>query len=255
MFQTNERLVVISIAEHPDVPLLTYLSKVANVLLIRPMGKQTIAKLDEEIGERLNISPSFQVRSLFGANNYIEVDKKQINSSGTEDLIRSFNPNCLITCGAPMLRKNIYKAAPLAVNVHWGIAPQFRGADSIFWAMYHRQWDCIGLTLHQIDDGADTGLHYAKARPELCYEDTEAALWAKLANLAPEMVGTFLSHLSRHTIKGVRPDNTIGRQYFYRDRVPEVEAELASRNGDGHPVPSMKHFEFYFEHSSETAYT
>lgn len=241
----KSRIAVISIAESPDVPLLAFLARFANVLMIRSMSKQTLAKLDREVGKRLNVPESFDARSLFPVAQYSEVDSKLINSAGTETLIRSFEAECLITCGAPILKRNIYSAAPLAVNVHWGIAPEFRGSDSIFWAIYHRRWDCIGLTLHQIDAGVDTGTHLATARPHIEPADTETSLWAKLALLAPELLQELLRHLPIQG--GRRPDNTRGREYRYRDRTPALEAELASRSWDASPQPSEARLEFFFE--------
>lgn len=41
------------------------------------------------------------------------------------------------------------------LNVHPGLLPDFRGLDPVLWALYERK--PVGVTIHQIDDGIDTG--------------------------------------------------------------------------------------------------
>ena len=43
------------------------------------------------------------------------------------------------------------------LNVHRGIASEYRGLDSEFWAIYHNDFNNIGVTIHKVDEHLDTG--------------------------------------------------------------------------------------------------
>ena len=43
------------------------------------------------------------------------------------------------------------------INIHRGIAQKYRGLDSEYWAIYHEDYQNIGVTIHYIDKGLDTG--------------------------------------------------------------------------------------------------
>ena len=43
------------------------------------------------------------------------------------------------------------------INIHRGIIEKYRGLDSEYWAIYHRDYKNIGITIHKVDKGLDTG--------------------------------------------------------------------------------------------------
>jgi methionyl-tRNA formyltransferase len=43
------------------------------------------------------------------------------------------------------------------INVHRGIASQYRGLDTNLWAIYHSDYSNIGVTIHKVADTLDTG--------------------------------------------------------------------------------------------------
>ena len=43
------------------------------------------------------------------------------------------------------------------INVHRGIINKYRGLDSDLWAIYHKDLDNIGVTIHKVDENLDTG--------------------------------------------------------------------------------------------------
>ena len=44
-----------------------------------------------------------------------------------------------------------------AINLHAGVAPQYRGAACNFWAQYDGHWDLVGATIHLLGRGLDSG--------------------------------------------------------------------------------------------------
>ena len=66
------------------------------------------------------------------------------------------------------------------------------GQNTLFWALYHRDYEHLGFTLHRIDSGVDAGAVIAKGYPELDRHDTEATLWAKCVRMAGTVLTEFL---------------------------------------------------------------
>lgn len=44
-----------------------------------------------------------------------------------------------------------------AINVHMGVAPQYRGSSTNFWALYDGRPELVGATLHRLTAGLDSG--------------------------------------------------------------------------------------------------
>jgi len=58
--------------------------------------------------------------------------------------------------GSTIIKPRIFQAARLgSINSHPGLLPEFRGVDSVRWAIHHRQ--SVGATCHFVDQGLDTG--------------------------------------------------------------------------------------------------
>lgn len=63
----------------------------------------------------------------------------------------------VVTLGTPILPKSLIANGADWFNLHGGNPEYYRGLDSHWWAIYHRDWDNIVTTLHWIDIGVDTG--------------------------------------------------------------------------------------------------
>jgi methionyl-tRNA formyltransferase len=79
------------------------------------------------------------------------------NSSESEALIHSLDPDVLITANTRILRESIIGLGRLAaVNLHTGKLPEYAGLESIFWALYQGETE-IGVTVHYLARGLDAG--------------------------------------------------------------------------------------------------
>jgi len=81
-----------------------------------------------------------------------------VNGADAVTAIRSLNPDILIQAGAGILRPQVFSLSRIAsLNVHHGIAPLIRGMNSIYWGLWENRPEWIGSTVHEIDQGIDTG--------------------------------------------------------------------------------------------------
>jgi folate-dependent phosphoribosylglycinamide formyltransferase PurN len=60
--------------------------------------------------------------------------------------------------GTRIISKKILDQTELpVVNIHVGITPKYRGVHGGYWALYYRDAEFFGTTLHYVDSGIDTG--------------------------------------------------------------------------------------------------
>lgn len=74
------------------------------------------------------------------------------------DLIQRVHADviCVVTMNQ-LLKPEVFTVPPLgAINVHPSLLPQYRGPNPLFWQYYYGDINA-GVTVHQIDVGADTG--------------------------------------------------------------------------------------------------
>ena len=133
------------------------------------------------------------------------------------ELLRSLQPDVIAFTGGGLLRKELLGIPRLGVmNCHSGILPLYRGMDVVEWPMIEQRLDDIGvgLTLHFMDPGVDTGPLLLQRRVGLRPGDTIASLRRRME---PQMVELMLEGLRGLRDGSVTPRPQLaadGRQYF-----------------------------------------
>jgi methionyl-tRNA formyltransferase len=107
------------------------------------------------------------------------------------------------------------------LNFHFGLLPQYRGADAIFWTIRNRE-AAGGITVHRMEAGFDTGPVADRLEVPLSTEDTYGMYLAKLA-----AAGAGLALQVATALSGANAELSL---------VPQDEALAVS-----HPTPSLPH--------------
>jgi len=126
--------------------------------------------------ETIHYEPSFKVGPIFEreeghfeSNNFFQsvsnniLDSKiiKVDSINSDESIKKLNaikPDLGIVFGTGKINNkviSIFKDG--LINVHRGLAEKYRGLDSDLWAIYHRDYDNIGVTIHMVDSVMDAG--------------------------------------------------------------------------------------------------
>ena len=89
------------------------------------------------------------------------VDVRQIefvNSSSCQGLLRELSPKVVAVFGTRVLTWQTLTAvkAPY-LNYHAGVLPDYRGQCSAYWALIDNNREHLGVTIHLVDEGIDTG--------------------------------------------------------------------------------------------------
>ncbi len=177
----------------------------------------------------------------------MKVAISSLHSEATLEAIRALAPDLMLVSGAPVLRPELFTIPRLgAVNLHYGVAPAYRGEDTLFWPLVEGDHDKLGVTLHFIDRAVDTGRVLAHGFIGRKGGEGEVELWAAAARLGARLVNRFLESAGEGVPEGVL-QSTGGRQYFRRERTLAWEARHWARRALGWtPPPATERIVTYY---------
>lgn len=146
----------------------------------------------------------------------LEAEAWALHAPATIAQVRALAPDVLLTSGAPLLRPALRNAPRQAAwNLHWGIAPAYRGGHTLFHALRAGDDAGLGITLHALDAGTDTG---AIVHQEVVAADgTEAGTWVACARAAAASLPALL-RAPAEAARAARPQAGVGRLYRYSER-------------------------------------
>jgi methionyl-tRNA formyltransferase len=141
-------------------------------------------------------------------------------------------PDVIAVFGTSLIRGKLLEKGRLGIfNLHGGLSPRYRGADCTFWALYNREPEQIGCTLHRIDAGIDTGPLIAHISPEVHEGDDELTLFWRAVRDGAEVYAELFDRLERGERLGCAQTER-GRLYQVKQRGWREERHLASELGD-----------------------
>jgi len=135
------------------------------------------------------------------------------NSNECEQLLKEIEPDLIVLGGSRIIRKNIISIPKIGIlNAHPGLLPKYRGLDVIPWAIYHG--DDIGITIHFIDKGIDTGGIVVQEIINITENDTIDSLGKKADILAGRLMAeTVLKIIEEKRVQIMPQAIEDGKQY------------------------------------------
>jgi len=81
-----------------------------------------------------------------------------INDSVVVEHLRQVSPKLVLVNGTRIIRAPVLNATSSPfINTHVGITPDYRGVHGGYWALWNKEPENFGVTLHLVDEGVDTG--------------------------------------------------------------------------------------------------
>lgn len=166
----------------------------------------------------------FRLKGLISRTSYpaMTAEKKDllvravenINSEETRSILEDISPDLIVVIGTRKLDKAIFGGAKLgAINMHSGILPYYRGADSEFWALYNGEKDRIGVSVHFIDERLDAGDIILRARQDVSPEDNYKVLRMKNIMLGAEKMVEAVDLIESGSYERIEQDEREARTY------------------------------------------
>ena len=91
-----------------------------------------------------------------------------INSKSTINKLIEINPDLLVVFGTGLVRKGMISIFENKIfNLHGGDPEKYRGLDSHYWSIYHKDFKSLITTLHKVRPILDTGEIVLQGRVKL----------------------------------------------------------------------------------------
>ena len=136
-----------------------------------------------------------------------------INGDTVATYLKAEKLDILINAGGGIFESLLIEAPRIGVlNAHMGFLPSFRGVHVLEWSLFHDH--PIGVTVHFIDRGIDTGDILSFREIAIDEDDTVETLRAKSLPLNVELVVEAVRLLGHGQVQRKRQKVCEGRQYF-----------------------------------------
>jgi len=152
-----------------------------------------------------------------------------VNPVSEVAFIQELEPDVVLVFGCGLLHSLLIdRFEGRIINLHLGLSPYYRGSGTNFWPLVNREPEYVGVTIHGVDAGIDTGPIICHGRPEIERGDGIHDIGNKAI-----MVGTDLlisTALRRDALRSI-------------PSVPQRRAGKLYRTGDFHAgaVRKMRH--------------
>lgn len=151
-----------------------------------------------------------------------------VNGERCRKFLEGLEPDLVVLGGSRILRPNIIRIPRIGVlNAHPGLLPKYRGVDVIPWAILNG--DPVGVTIHFVDEGVDTGGIIVRRKIELMEGDTIPRLKSRAKQLSAElMADVVLRIVEGASLQRIAQTPGEGKQYHRmpRDLLRETERRL-----------------------------
>ena len=116
----------------------------------------------------------------------------------------------------------------MGINLHGGVLPAYKGNQCIFFAMYEKNYDKVGATIHLVTGKLDGGSIIKVVRPTMTPEDNDETMYAKSLKLCiEELVEMLQSYERGEEIIAKMQGSSTKKTFSHKDRTPWVEIQYA----------------------------
>ena len=144
----------------------------------------------------------------FKSNNIEKLRVKGANSLQMQNLLESLQVDLLVLGNTGIIKNNILAIPSIGtLNVHPGILPDYKGLDSIYWASYNKDFENIGVTVHFVDEGIDTGSIISKTHVNFENEKNISKAYRELLRLSSKVLADTTLEITKN-----RNINTISNE-------------------------------------------
>lgn len=164
-----------------------------------------------------------------------------VNSELAREALAQLRPDVTVVCGTLYIGRSTLQHAGLAINIHGGHLPEYRGNHCVFFAFRNRDFGRIAATLHVVSAQLDGGDVIEVVQPEIYPHDNDEHLYCRSLHRAILRLVEILDARQPEDIRlAARPQPEAGALYRHRSRTPRIELGLWLRRRLGlHAVPHL----------------
>ncbi len=160
-----------------------------------------------------------------------DVPLTHVRSMGCDEAlraVRALRPDVLLIYGTRIVPDRVLSLARIvSVNLHTGISPHYRGCASHVWPLVNKEFDRIGLTVHECTNRLDGGDIFATEAVPLRSGDTLHSVFGRCVVVGAQLFGRIARSFDGPMPQKLEQDLTRGREY--RATQLGLGAELRAR--------------------------
>ena len=149
------------------------------------------------------------------------------NGDQCRALLQDLAPDVIAVYGTAVIKAPVIRLARRAIlNMHTGLSPHYRGADTIFWALHNQEPQSVGVTIHALDEGVDSGPILRTGRPVIAGDDDEDSLFCKCVIVGAQLYERAIREVATDARHYAPQDLRQGHEYRFVDRTLAAERRV-----------------------------
>ncbi len=150
---------------------------------------------------------------------YLTIGCGEINSPELREYLKPFKPDIIAVLGSSVIKPAMISLPSAAmINIHSGLSPYYRGTWSYGWPIVNSEPEYIGVTVHHVNAGIDSGDIICQTKPLLERNDDLNSIFLKVI---AEGIELMVRAIEKFSDKGNVPSYTqpkhMGRLYQTKD--------------------------------------
>lgn len=181
--------------------------------------KEHLEKLVKDETDELGI---FNINEILKSKNIIkslEIDSLKNFNKLSPKFLESFefNADATVIYGSGIIGDDFMKVLPQPlINIHGGISPYFKGSSTLLYALALGQPELLGMTIHEIDSGIDSGDIFCHLLPDLKFGMSPTKMFASCQKKLYEEIENIINKIIEGSLTSV-PQSKFGRTFMERD--------------------------------------
>lgn len=150
---------------------------------------------------------------------YLDTGCGEINSGSFISFLQAVRPDVVAVLGSSVMKPAVISIPSRAmINLHSGLSPYYRGTWSYGWPIVNGEPEYIGVTVHHVNPGIDTGDVIYQTKPVLADKDDLNSIFLKVICEGVELMVRAIRDIgdSGSVVSHRQPENT-GRLYLTKD--------------------------------------
>ena len=136
---------------------------------------------------------------------FVEVDS--VNDDRSAEALRQWAPDLAVIAGGRIVKPHILEIPRLGMlNKHSSLLPRHRGLAAEYWCLYYEDLGALGVTVHFVDAGTDTGPIVLQEPMKFHRGDTPRTLRVKSNLIGREAVVEAVTLIEQTGTRGQRQE-------------------------------------------------
>jgi methionyl-tRNA formyltransferase len=157
------------------------------------------------------------------------------NINNVYEEIKQANPQILSVHGTAIIKDPIIELFPKRIlNLHAGLSPYYRGSGTNMFPFYNNELEYVGMTVHYLNKGIDSGEIILQGRPDFEETDNTHTIGCKNVILGSKLM---IKVIKRYLDEGMVPSTKQmlgqGRLYLQKDFTEEVSIQIQQNLQNG----------------------